>query len=212
MAAHKGPASSRPRCTRGGSFIAAIPVYQSNTCWCCWCVILRRCVCVTFRKSVYVLNSCWLTKYLCKFSFLGMHRCVGTGHREIWYDMIWYDMIWCIYLTAIGLTPGGSSTALYLFAHSESVRFASFVIFTMLHTWMSQFCRENKHSVLCMTGQVNLTNFSTWSGKVPWTRSLARLHCTDGVGVLWRADSHWRGCHMERSAICSSWWRDLCMR
>jgi len=31
----------------------------------------------------------------------------------IWYDMIWYDMIWydMIYsLTAIGLTPGGSST------------------------------------------------------------------------------------------------------
>jgi hypothetical protein len=29
----------------------------------------------------------------------------------IWYDMIWYDMIWYdIYLTAIGLTPGGSST------------------------------------------------------------------------------------------------------
>ena len=31
----------------------------------------------------------------------------------IWYDMIWYDMIWydmiCL-LTAIGLTPGGSST------------------------------------------------------------------------------------------------------
>jgi hypothetical protein len=32
----------------------------------------------------------------------------------IWYDMIWYDMIWydMIYLlTAIGLKPGGSSTA-----------------------------------------------------------------------------------------------------
>jgi hypothetical protein len=27
----------------------------------------------------------------------------------IWYDMI-YDMIWYISLTAIGLTPGGSST------------------------------------------------------------------------------------------------------
>ena len=26
----------------------------------------------------------------------------------IWYDMIWYDMIYL--LTAIGLTPGGSST------------------------------------------------------------------------------------------------------
>jgi hypothetical protein len=37
MAAHKGPASSRPRCTLGGSSVAAIPVYQSmyqlhNTC------------------------------------------------------------------------------------------------------------------------------------------------------------------------------------
>jgi hypothetical protein len=28
MAAHKGPASSRPRCTRGGSPVAAIPVYH----------------------------------------------------------------------------------------------------------------------------------------------------------------------------------------
>jgi hypothetical protein len=27
MAAHKGPASSRPRCTRSGSSVAAIPVY-----------------------------------------------------------------------------------------------------------------------------------------------------------------------------------------
>jgi hypothetical protein len=26
MAAHKGPASSRPRCTRGGSSVAVIPV------------------------------------------------------------------------------------------------------------------------------------------------------------------------------------------
>ena len=41
----------------------------------------------------------------------------------IWYDMIWYDMIWygmiydtwyyMIYLTAIGLTPCGSSTHLH---------------------------------------------------------------------------------------------------
>ena len=32
----------------------------------------------------------------------------------IWYDMIWYDMIWydMMYSTAIGLTPGGSSTVL----------------------------------------------------------------------------------------------------
>jgi hypothetical protein len=36
----------------------------------------------------------------------------------IWYDMIWYDMIWYdiyiyiyIYITAIALTPGGSSTS-----------------------------------------------------------------------------------------------------
>jgi hypothetical protein len=29
MAAHKGPASLRPRCTRGGSCVAAIPVYES---------------------------------------------------------------------------------------------------------------------------------------------------------------------------------------
>jgi hypothetical protein len=28
MAAHKGPASSRPRCTQGGSSVAAIPVYH----------------------------------------------------------------------------------------------------------------------------------------------------------------------------------------
>jgi hypothetical protein len=28
------------------------------------------------------------------------------GYVMVWYDMIWYD----IYLTAIGLTPGGSST------------------------------------------------------------------------------------------------------
>jgi hypothetical protein len=28
MAAHKGPDSSRPRCTRGGSPVAAIPIYH----------------------------------------------------------------------------------------------------------------------------------------------------------------------------------------
>jgi hypothetical protein len=27
MAAHKGPANLRPRCTRSGSYVAAIPVY-----------------------------------------------------------------------------------------------------------------------------------------------------------------------------------------
>jgi hypothetical protein len=31
MAAHKGPASLRPRCTRSGSSVAAIPVYQSTS-------------------------------------------------------------------------------------------------------------------------------------------------------------------------------------
>jgi hypothetical protein len=30
MTAHKGPASLRPRCTRSGSSVAAIPVYQST--------------------------------------------------------------------------------------------------------------------------------------------------------------------------------------
>jgi len=32
---------------------------------------------------------------------------------DIWYDMIWCDVMWCdvmIYLTAVELTPGGSST------------------------------------------------------------------------------------------------------
>jgi hypothetical protein len=31
MAAHKGPANLRPRCTRSGSCVAAIPLYQSTT-------------------------------------------------------------------------------------------------------------------------------------------------------------------------------------
>jgi hypothetical protein len=31
MAAHKGPASLRPRCIRSGSSVAAIPVYQSSS-------------------------------------------------------------------------------------------------------------------------------------------------------------------------------------
>jgi hypothetical protein len=30
MTAHKGPGSSRPRCTRGGSCVAATPIYQST--------------------------------------------------------------------------------------------------------------------------------------------------------------------------------------
>jgi hypothetical protein len=30
MAAHKGPTSLRPRCTRGGGSVAAIQVYQST--------------------------------------------------------------------------------------------------------------------------------------------------------------------------------------
>jgi hypothetical protein len=30
MAAYKGPGSLRPRCTRSGSSVAAIPFYQSN--------------------------------------------------------------------------------------------------------------------------------------------------------------------------------------
>jgi hypothetical protein len=31
MVAHKGPASLRPRCTRSGTSVAAIPVYQSSS-------------------------------------------------------------------------------------------------------------------------------------------------------------------------------------
>jgi hypothetical protein len=30
MAAHKGPASLRPRCTRSGSSVAAIPIYHPS--------------------------------------------------------------------------------------------------------------------------------------------------------------------------------------
>jgi hypothetical protein len=30
MAAHKGPVSLKPRCTRSGSSVAAIPVFQST--------------------------------------------------------------------------------------------------------------------------------------------------------------------------------------
>jgi hypothetical protein len=31
MAAHKGPASLRPRCTRSGSSVAAVPIYQLHS-------------------------------------------------------------------------------------------------------------------------------------------------------------------------------------
>ena len=34
--------------------------------------------------------------------------CYDTWYGIVWYDVIWYDMIYS--LTAIGLTPGGSST------------------------------------------------------------------------------------------------------
>jgi hypothetical protein len=36
MAAHKGHASSRPRCTRSGSSVAAIPVYIDCSCRMAW--------------------------------------------------------------------------------------------------------------------------------------------------------------------------------
>jgi hypothetical protein len=41
MAAHKGPASLRPRCTQGDSSVAAIPVYQSTYNKCILCHINR---------------------------------------------------------------------------------------------------------------------------------------------------------------------------
>jgi hypothetical protein len=47
MAAHKGPASSRPRCTRSGSSVAAIPVYQS----------LPECVAVAVLGCSSVIDS-----------------------------------------------------------------------------------------------------------------------------------------------------------
>jgi hypothetical protein len=46
MATHKGPASLRPRCTRSGSSVAAIPVYQS----CCMVTGLTVC------KAPYILS------------------------------------------------------------------------------------------------------------------------------------------------------------
>jgi len=45
-----------------------------------------------------------------KWNYMTWHDMI---QYMIWYDMIWYDTIWYdmkYMLTAIGLTPGGSST------------------------------------------------------------------------------------------------------
>jgi len=54
----------------------------------------------------------------------------------IWYDMIWYDMIWydMMYLTAIVLTPGGSSTVHIYKQYIEQ------------HNWHKQYIEQhNRH-------------------------------------------------------------------
>ena len=53
----------------------------------------------------------------------------------IWYDMIWYDMIWYdICLTAIGLTPGGSSTA---HIYTKTIhRTTQFIKLAWLRSWI----------------------------------------------------------------------------
>jgi hypothetical protein len=66
MAAHKGPASSRPRCTRGRSSIAAMPIYHLS------CAI---------DNDRVVMTVCWATRVDSRqrqtsYSVLTTHHCV----------------------------------------------------------------------------------------------------------------------------------------
>jgi hypothetical protein len=54
MAAHRGRASLRPRCTRSGSSVAAIPVYQSTP------LVSRGVLLFAIRSSTYLLAWRWL--------------------------------------------------------------------------------------------------------------------------------------------------------
>lgn len=147
-------------------------------------------MCDRVKKSVYVLNSCWMTRYLCEFSCLSMHRCVRTGHTEICN---------CLHTqSAYEICQSLSGSAILLFSEFCTPGYHNLKreqTFSFMYDWVS-------HS----------HKFATWFGKLPQTKSLARLQWTVGAGVLWRVDCHWRGCHMEGSTICSWWWRDLCMR
>jgi hypothetical protein len=50
MATHKGPVSLRPRCTRGGSSVAAIPVYLHHSTLCL--VAVSPVLCRSYGKSL----------------------------------------------------------------------------------------------------------------------------------------------------------------
>jgi len=128
---------------------------HSNMYFCFWYVILRRYVWLS-QKSVYVLNSCWMMKYLCEFSCLSMHRCVEKGHTDM-----------CNYLHTqsayeIHQNLSGSSVLLFLeFCTPGCHNLKRKQTFTFTYDWAS-------HS----------HKFATWSGKLLQTRSLARLQWT----------------------------------
>lgn len=140
--------------------------YYSNTYLSCLCLVFM---------NIYVVESIslWMFWTGAEWQSLSMHRCVGTAHTQICYD---------VYTVSMWKAP-------------KFVWFGIFVIFRILHTRMSKL--EEWATFAFVYDWVSYSHkFATWSGKLPQTRSLAWLQCTDGVDVLLGA-----ACHTEESAF-----------
>jgi hypothetical protein len=80
MAAHKGPASLRPRCTQSGNSVAAIPAYPSlpgltlKNSKCCSCYIYLSCMDLRFNSDFWLL---------------------AIQHEQICFFMVEVESIWC---------------------------------------------------------------------------------------------------------------------
>jgi hypothetical protein len=91
MAAHKGPASLRPRCTRSGSFVAAIPVYQSTS----LPVPNRVCICLYINTDLHVCCfSCTKQLYWERILSENLQRTwvCGFGQKHLTYKR-WHRLI-----------------------------------------------------------------------------------------------------------------------
>jgi hypothetical protein len=82
MAAHKGPVSSRPRCTWSGSSIAAIPVYQSRiSLWKCQhsACITAVPMCKTWQPTTGLWNSIFIHNF---WYLISLWHTITAGHRQ----------------------------------------------------------------------------------------------------------------------------------
>jgi hypothetical protein len=122
----------------------------------------------------------------------------GSVHHKIiyieyiWYDIIWYDMIWYIYFTAVGLTPGGSSTS---HIYTQTAWCHLLMLFYLKHLYMFRpFLAHHQELLYCLVSRYGKRKCVLWCPVVWCGRS---FH-----GTVWMYTVYLLTYSMEQS---SSW-------